>query len=100
MGKKADTFYGDSLTHELVEAVNNDFGRAVLRLPNQGRGEVRDEVFVYFSAVALQQVNAMSTKHGIDDTDALHEIYQLTRANLIHGFRLGKDMKNGTWEPS
>ncbi len=100
MGKKADTFYAESLNHELVEAVNNDFGRAILRLPNQGRGEVRDEVFIYFSAMAMQQVNAISTKHGIDDPDALHEIYQLTRSNLIHGFRLGQNFKNGTWEPS
>lgn len=99
MAKRADTFYTDSLTHELVEAVNNDFGRAVLRLPNQGRGEVRDEVFVYFSAIAMQQVNAISEKHGIDDPDMLHEIYQFTRANLIQGFRLGQNMK-GTWLPS
>ncbi|HEY9787912.1 MAG TPA: hypothetical protein V6D17_21165 [Candidatus Obscuribacterales bacterium] len=99
MGKKAETFYSDSLTHELVEAVNNDFGKAVLKLPNQGRGEVRDEVFVYFSAVAMQQVNALSLKHGIEDPDALHELYQFTRANLIHGFRLGQNMK-GAWLPS
>ncbi len=58
MGKKADTFYGDSLTHELVEAVNNDFGRAVLRLPNQGRGEVRDGLRLF-----LRCSNAASKCH-------------------------------------
>lgn len=99
MGKKAETFYTDSLNHELVEAVNNDFGKAILRLPNQGRGEVRDEVFVYFSAIAMQQVNAISEKHGIDDPDMLHEIYQFTRTNLIQGFRIGQSMK-GSWLPS
>lgn len=99
MGKKAETFYTDSLNHELVEAVNNDFGKAILRLPNQGRGEVRDEVFVYFSAIAMQQVNVIAEKHGIEDPDQLHEIYQFTRTNLIHGFRLGQNMK-GAWLPS
>lgn len=89
----------DSLTHELVEAINNDFGKAVLRLPNQGRGEVRDEVYIYFSAMAMQQVNAISEKHGIDDTEVLHEIYQLMRTNLIQGFRIGQNMK-GSWSPS
>lgn len=93
MGKKAESFYTDTLNHELVEAINNDFGRDVLRLPNQGYGEVRDEVFVYFSAVAMQQVNAISSKHGIDDAEALHEIYQLMRTNLIQGFRIGQNMK-------
>jgi len=99
MAKKADSFFIDSLSHELLEAINNDFGRAVLRLPNQGYGEVRDEVFVYFSAIAVQQVNAISEKHGIDDAEALHEIYQLMRTNLIQGFRIGQNMK-GAWSPS
>ena len=99
MARKADSFYADSLSQELVEAINNDFGRAVLRLPNQGYGEVRDEVFVYFSAIAVQQVNAISEKHSIDDPEALHEIYQLMRTNLIQGFRIGQNMK-GSWKPS
>lgn len=93
MGKKAESFYTDTLNQELVEAINNDFGRDVLRLPGQGYGEVRDEVFVYFSAVAMQQVNAISLKHGIEDAEALHEIYQLMRTNLIQGFRIGQNMK-------
>jgi hypothetical protein len=99
MARKAASFYADSLTHELVEAINNDFGKAVLRLPNQGRGEVRDEVYIYFSAIAMQQVNAISEKHGIDDAEALHEIYQLMRTNLIQGFRIGQNMK-ASWSPS
>lgn len=49
MGSKTDSFYGDALNQEIVEAINNDFGKAILRLPNQGRGEVREEVLVYFS---------------------------------------------------
>lgn len=99
MGRKAESFYADTLSHELVEAINNDFGKAVLRLPNQGRGEVRDEVFIYFSAVAMQQVNVISEKHNIEDAEALHEIYQLMRTNLIQGFRIGQNMK-GSWSPS
>jgi hypothetical protein len=99
MARKAESFYADTLNHELVEAINNDFGRAVLRLPNQGRGEVRDEVFIYFSAVAMQQVNVISEKHGVEDAEALHEIYQLMRTNLIQGFRIGQNMK-GSWSPS
>src|SRR5271156_5604443 len=99
MGRKSENFYTELLTHELVEAVNNDFGKAILRLPNQGRGEVRDEVSVYFSAMAMQQVNAIATKYGINDPEALHEIYQLTRSNLIQGFRIGQNMRN-TWSPS
>jgi hypothetical protein len=99
MAKKADSYYADSLTQELVEAINNDFGKAIMRMPNQGYGEVRDEVFVYFSAIAMQQINAMSEKHGIDDSEALHEIYQLMRTNLIQGFRIGQSMK-GSWQPS
>lgn len=99
MGRKAESFYADSLTHELVEAINNDFGKAVLRLPNQGRGEVRDEVYIYFSAVAMQQVNVISEKYGIEDSEALHELYQLMRTNLIQGFRIGQNLKN-SWSPS
>jgi len=99
MARKADSFYVDNLTHELVEAINNDFGKAILRLPNQGRGEVRDEVYIYFSAIAMQQVNVISEKHGIEDAEALHEIYQLMRTNLIQGFRIGQNMK-GSWSPS
>lgn len=94
MGRKTETFYSEILSQEIVDAVNNDFGKAVLRLPNQGRGEVREEVLVYFSAIAMQQVNAIAEKHGINDQDALHEIYQLTRTNLIQGFRIGQNMKN------
>jgi hypothetical protein len=94
MGRKTDSFFLDTLNHELVDAINNDFGKAILRLPNQGLGEVRDEVFVYFSAIAMQQVNAISTKHGIDDPAALHEVYHLMRANFIQGFRIGQNMKS------
>lgn len=99
MGRKADSFYKELLSQQLLDAINNDFGRAILRLPNQGRGEVRDEVSVYFSAVAMQQVNAIAVKYGINDPVALHEIYQLTRSNLIQGFRIGQNMKNA-WSPS
>lgn len=99
MGKKADLYFTDSLQHQLVEAINNDFGKAISRLPNQGYGEVRDEVFIYFSALAMQQVNVISQKHGITDPDALHEIYQLMRTNLIQGFRIGQNMR-GHWSPS
>ena len=99
MARKADSFYTELLSRQLIEAVNNDFGKAVLRLPNQGRGEVRDEVSVYFSAIAMQQVNAIAAKHGINDPEALHEIYQLTRSNLIQGFRIGQNMRNN-WSPS
>jgi hypothetical protein len=99
MGKKADLFFTDSLQHQLIEAINNDFGKAVSRLPNQGYGEVRDEVFIYFSALAMQQANVISQKHSITDPEALHEIYQLMRTNLIQGFRIGQNMK-GHWSPS
>ena len=99
MGRKVDTFYDELLEQQLVEAINNDFGKAILRLPNQGLGEVRDEVFVYFSAVAMQQVNVIAAKHGIVDPSALSELYQLTRANLIQGFRIGQNMRS-SWLPS
>ena len=99
MGSKADNFYSDLLAAELADAFTNDFGRAVLRLPNQGRGEVHDDVLVYFSAVAMDQVQTIATKYGINDQDALHEIYQLTRHNLIQGFRIGQNLK-GSWRPS
>ncbi len=103
MGKKSDTqadhFYTDLLEQQIAEAINNDFGRAVLRMPNQGMGEVREEVFVYFSAVAMQQVNAIASKHGIDDPVALNELYQLSRLNLIQGFRIGQNMRHH-WQPS
>src|ERR1700722_18924322 len=99
MGRKTDTFYADVLSCEIVEAINNDFGKAVLRLPNQGRGEVREEVLVYFSAIAMQQVDSIALKHGITDQEALHELYQLMRANFVQGFRIGQTMKN-TWSPS
>jgi len=92
MGKKIDSFFNEVLDGELKEAVFNDFGKAVLRLPNQGMGEVREEVFVYFSAVAMQQINALALKYGIDDAQALNELYQLTRANFIQGFRIGQSM--------
>jgi hypothetical protein len=99
MARKADTFYADALTQEIVEAVNNDFGKAILKLPNQGRGAVRDEVLVYFSAIAMQQVNAVAAKYGINDHDALHELYQLNRTNLVQGFRIGQNMKRA-WTSS
>ncbi|MFN8659461.1 MAG: hypothetical protein U0105_24215 [Candidatus Obscuribacterales bacterium] len=99
MGRKIDSIYEDLLEAQIVDAVNNDFGKAILRLPNQGRGEVRDEVFVYFSAVAMQQVNAIATKYGIEDASALNELYQLTRTNLIQGFRIGQSMGRN-WRPS
>ncbi len=99
MGRKIDSIYEDMLEAQIVDAVNNDFGKAILRLPNQGRGEVRDEVFVYFSAVAMQQVNAIATKYGIEDASALNELYQLTRTNLIQGFRIGQSMGRN-WRPS
>lgn len=103
MGKKfdskAESFYEDLLDQQIVEAVNNDFGKAVLRMPNQGRGEVRDEVEVYFSAVAMQQINAIAEKHGIDDPIALNELYQLGRLNLIQGFRIGQNLKSH-WQAS
>ncbi len=94
MGRKAEGFFEELLEQQLVEAINNDFGRAVMRLPNQGRGEVRDEVLVYFSAIAMQQINALASKYHIDDPDALNELYQLTRTNLIHGFRIGQTMRS------
>jgi hypothetical protein len=93
MGRKADTFFVDALSQEIFDAVTNDFGKAVLKLPNQGRGAVRDEVLVYFSAVAMQQVNAVAAKYGINDQDALHELYQLNRTNLVQGFRIGQNLK-------
>ncbi len=99
MARKAESFYADMLTEQLAEAVTNDFGMAVLKLPNQGRGEVHDDVLVYFSALAMDQVNAISQKHGVMDPTVLHEIYQLTRNNFIQGFRIGQGMK-GTWTPS
>jgi hypothetical protein len=99
MGRKADSFYTDALSREIAEAINNDFGKAVLRLPNQGRHEVREEVLVYFSAVAMQQVNAIAAKHGINDQEALHELYQLMRTNFVQGFGIGKTLKS-TWSPS
>ncbi len=99
MGRKTETFYADALNNEIVEAINNDFGKAVLRLPNQGRGEVREEVLVYFSAIAMQQVDAIAEKHGVMDQEALHELYQLMRTNFIQGFRIGQTMKNN-WSPS
>lgn len=99
MARKADTFFADALSQEIFEAVNNDFGRAILKLPNQGRGAVREEVLVYFSAMAMQQINALAAKHGINDQDALHELYQLNRANLIQGFRIGQNMKHA-WTTS
>lgn len=99
MGRKAETFFADALTQEIAEAVTNDFGKAVLKLPNQGRGAVRDEVLVYFSAVAMQQVNAVAAKYGINDQDALHELYQLNRTNLVQGFRIGQNLKRA-WTAS
>lgn len=99
MGRKIDSFFDELLDQQIYEAVNNDFGKAVLRLPNQGMGEVREEVFIYFSAIAMQQVNAIATKYGIDDPSALNELYQLSRTNLIQGFRIGQTM-GGRWNAS
>jgi hypothetical protein len=99
MGRRADGIFDELLDKQLLEAVNNDFGRAVQRLPNQGMGEVRDEVQIYFSAMAIQQVNAVATKYGINDPNALNELYQISRTNLIQGFRIGQNMR-GFWQPS
>jgi hypothetical protein len=99
MATKAENFYTDLLTAELADAFTNEFGRAVLRLPNQGRGEVHDDVLVYFSAVAMDQVNTIASKHAIQDQETLHELYQMMRHNLIQGFRIGQNMK-GVWKPS
>jgi hypothetical protein len=99
MGRKAESFFDDALHNEIVQAVNNDFGKAVQRMPNQGNGSVRDEVLVYFSAIAMQQVNVIAARHGIDDPQALNELYQLTRSNLVQGFRIGQNMGK-TWLPS
>jgi hypothetical protein len=99
MGRKADGIFEELLDKQLLEAVNNDFGRAVQRLPNQGMGEVRDEVQIYFSALAIQQVNAVATKYGIADPGALNELYQISRTNLIQGFRIGHSMR-GFWQSS
>ena len=92
MGSKIDSYFNEGTEEKLKEAVFNDFGKAVLRLPNQGMGEVREEVFVYFSAMAMQQVNAIAAKYGIDDVQALNELYQLSRTNFIQGFRIGQSM--------
>lgn len=99
MARKTENFYCDLLTSEMTEAFTNDFGKAILRLPNQGRGEVHDDVVVYFSALAMDQVNSIASKYGINDPDALHEMFQLTRLNLVQGFRIGQSMK-GSWRPS
>jgi hypothetical protein len=99
MAIKAESFYADLLTAQIADAVTNDFGKAILRLPNQGRGSVHDDVDVYFSAIAMEQVNSIAEKHGITDATALHEIFQLTRHNLIQGFRIGQNMK-GKYQPS
>ena len=99
MAIKADSFYSDLLIAQIAEAVTNDFGKAILKLPNQGRGQVHDDVDVYFSAIAMEQVNSLADKHGLTDAAALHEIFQLTRHNLIQGFRLGQKLK-GKFQPS
>lgn len=99
MAVKADSFYADLLTAQIADAVTNDFGKAILKLPNQGRGHVHDDVDVYFSAIAMEQVNAISHKHGITDAAALHEIFQLTRHNLIQGFRIGQNLR-GNFKPN
>ena len=99
MAQKIDSFFNELLDGELKEAVFNDFGKAILRLPNQGMGEVREEVSVYFSAMAMQQVNAIAAKYGIDDMQALNELYQLSRTNFIQGFRIGQTM-GSKWSAS
>lgn len=99
MAVKADSFYADLLTAQIADAVTNDFGKAILKLPNQGRGHVHDDVDVYFSAIAMEQVNAISDKHGITDAAALHEIFQFTRHNLIQGFRIGQNLR-GNFKPN
>jgi hypothetical protein len=99
MATKAESFYADLLTAQIADAVTNDFGKAILRLPNQGRGEVHDDVDVYFSAIAMEQINSIADKHGITDAGALHELFQLTRHNLIQGFRIGQSMR-GNYKPS
>ncbi len=92
MGCRTESFFNEVLDDEIKDAVCNDFGKAILRLPNQGMGEVREEVLVYFSALAMQQVNAIAAKYGIDDLQALNELYQATRTNFIQGFRIGQSM--------
>lgn len=99
MGRKVNSFYDELLDRQLAEAINNDFGKAILRMSNQGMGEVRDEVFVYFSAIAMQQINVIANKYGIADPVALNELYQLTRSNLIQGFRIGQNLRNN-WQSS
>lgn len=94
MGRKIDGFYEELLDQKLVEAVNNDFGKAVLKLPNQGIGEVREEVSIYFSAVAMQQISAIAKKYWITDPQALNELFQISRTNLIQGFRIGQNMSD------
>ncbi len=98
MASKAESFYADLLTAQIADAVTNEFGRKILKLPNQGRGTVHDDVDVYFSAIAMEQVNVIADKHGISDAAALHEIFQLTRQNLIQGFRIGQNLK-GSYQP-
>lgn len=99
MASKSDSFFNEVLDDELKDAVFNDFGKAILRLPNQGMGEVREEVAIYFSAMAMQQVNAIASKYGIDDIQALNELYQLSRTNFIQGFRIGQTM-GSKWSAS
>lgn len=99
MARKTDPFYEDLLNQQIREAVNNDFGRAVLKLSADDPESVRDEVFIYFSATAMQQVNALATKYGIEDPAALHELYQMCRINLIQGFRIGQKV-GSSWLPS
>ncbi|MBN9394074.1 MAG: hypothetical protein J0H83_02430 [Candidatus Melainabacteria bacterium] len=93
MAIKADSFYTDLLTAQIADAVTNNFGQAILKLPNQGRGSVHEDVDVYFSAIAMEQVNSISEKYGINDPEALHEIFQTTKLNLLQGFRIGQNMR-------
>lgn len=99
MARKIDGYYDQMLNAQIQDAITNDFGRAIMKLPNQGMGEVRDEVFIYFSAVAMEQINVLSSKYGIDDVNALNELYQMCRSNLIQGFRIGQKM-GSNWSPS
>lgn len=92
MGRKSSLFFDELLEQHIHEAMNNDFGKAIMRLPNQGIGEVSDEVLLHFSARAMEQVNALATKYGITDPACLNEFYQLTRLNLVQGFRIGQSL--------
>ncbi len=53
----------------------------------------------YADLLTAQIADAVAAKHGINDPACLNEIFQLTRHNLIQGFRIGQNMK-GKYQPS